>query len=261
MRTKRAFTLIELLVVISIISLLISILLPALSKARESAKSVMCLANMRQLSMAFPMYSQQYKGWLPVGSGWVSGGYPELRAPVWSRVAAVTLGIDYITEQGNYSHFSDVYQAQYLGNTLSRYTPNNNTIFQCPSDNFGNYWPGGKNATTYRYNAGHNNSIGWGYGSGDDFRVRYPAPGSYGETTGRVREEQVLKPTTTFVIGETNHVRDNANYQSDYVTNQYQRPENAGDWHNGAGNYLWGDGHASSLRPGELKTEHFDRRK
>ena len=62
---KNAFTLIELLVVISIISLLIAILLPALGKARESANSVKCLANYRQLGVSFHAYAADYNDTLP----------------------------------------------------------------------------------------------------------------------------------------------------------------------------------------------------
>jgi prepilin-type N-terminal cleavage/methylation domain-containing protein len=64
-RTRPGFTLVELLVVISIIAVLISILLPSLRKARESAKRTVCKANLRQLGMGFLIYTDSYDGKLP----------------------------------------------------------------------------------------------------------------------------------------------------------------------------------------------------
>ena len=65
-RRKTGFTLIELLVVISIIAILISILLPALAKARELANRAVCMANIRGIIQSMITYSQSNNGTFPV---------------------------------------------------------------------------------------------------------------------------------------------------------------------------------------------------
>ncbi len=68
MRKKAAFTLVELLVVIGIIALLISVLLPALSKARMAANGAVCKANLRTIGQALLMYTNENRGILPLAT-------------------------------------------------------------------------------------------------------------------------------------------------------------------------------------------------
>jgi prepilin-type N-terminal cleavage/methylation domain-containing protein len=70
---RRGFTLVELLVVIGIIALLISILLPALNKARESANRTKCMANMKQVMTALMNYCTDNKGAIIVPPGYTEG--------------------------------------------------------------------------------------------------------------------------------------------------------------------------------------------
>jgi prepilin-type N-terminal cleavage/methylation domain-containing protein len=69
-RRHRGFTLIELLVVLGIIAILISLLVPALATARESANQVKCAAQLHGLAQALLMYSNNNQGWLPDWSDW-----------------------------------------------------------------------------------------------------------------------------------------------------------------------------------------------
>jgi prepilin-type N-terminal cleavage/methylation domain-containing protein len=65
---QRAFTLIELLVVIAIIAILAAMLLPALSRAKETGRRIACLSNLKQLSLASHMYVDENQGTFPVRS-------------------------------------------------------------------------------------------------------------------------------------------------------------------------------------------------
>ncbi len=107
--SNRGFTLIELLVVISIISLLVSILLPVLGSAREKARQIQCLSQVRQFHLVFSLYDQDYES---------------LPGPIFSSIrhpeAVASLTLSSFVSHPNWN--------------LQYYLSHDSEIWQCPSN-------------------------------------------------------------------------------------------------------------------------------
>ncbi len=228
-----AFTLVELLVVVAIIALLISILLPSLTRAKEQARIVVCLSNQRGLGLAFVQYASDADDRYPAGAGW--GGDP----PTWD------------------ARMLDFYE--------------NKALLLCPSDNLPREeWYNRRGVgpdrrfprsyainiqISYRgdsvYGATYPNGSGNNPYNGDS---RFPWPG-----WGVHKTAQIKIPAQTILLGEVWDWPYYANY-SDIVPNSYNQYPGCyvvydSYWQvtfyhrdRNYANFLFCDGHAGPLR-------------
>lgn len=130
------FTLVELLVVISIISLLVSILLPALARAREAGRDVKCLSNLHSIGIAMATHAADYDGRLPYGNGGQSTGEH------WMPALAPYLGISNAHPNWDVvSYWADVHPLKppYGPFPEAIYCPTGFAESKISEDNYGGY--------------------------------------------------------------------------------------------------------------------------
>ncbi len=121
---KRAFNLIELLVVIAILAILAALLLPGLGRAKSQARTVACINNQRQLSLAWLMYSEEHDGRLPPNAGYIGPGTSG--GPSWI--------LGWLENNPNYEWPDNTNILHLQSSLLALYLASAVRLWRCPSD-------------------------------------------------------------------------------------------------------------------------------
>jgi len=238
---RRGFTLVELLVVIGIIALLISILLPALNKAREQARSVACESNEHQILLAWTMYVNAHKGrtpyWPPVERGWSAAlkGYDGSYG-FYMETGGVAGRIRY--DVGSFFPYllnTLGGQQQPTGNTVQPPPDSLYRVYNCPADDHYTERNGSLNTTlvrnfSYSWNEMFHKDQGW-----DNAKDIVQTIARIKAAGHKIILEEEEKPNDGWgFIGPGNG------------------DDKPGWRHNGRGNYGFADGHVESLYPTDI---------